>query len=589
MAFDGFTIKRITTEYNELLNFGKISKIIQPNNNDLVFVIKKDKETFNLFVSANPSMAYTYLMPEKCEAPKNVLNFCMVLRKHILNGRILKVYQTGNERIINILIEHLDEMGDKSQKKLIFELMGKYSNIILCDNDDVIIDSIKRVNGSKSSMRVVLPKMKYFFPSDLSKIDPYGENAEDEFNKLISSKEALSLNISGLLINGFEGVSKAFSKEVLKRAKIPLDAKVNDINENDHDRLKASFFKCCTSVCENNNYCFYQKNSILSEYTLFKYESIDDSFFLREDRLANGLYEFYKDKHNIEILNQRSRDIMNILNTVISKNNKKLIEWDKELKDCEDKEEKKKYGELLKAYSHQIKQGKVTEVLDYYTGQNISIPMDESKSVIENSNRYFADYAKKKRRESKLRELMVEAQKECEYLEEVLLYVSISENSSDLDQIREELFEKGYIKKYADRKNRSKTSSIKHYVYDDNYHIYVGKNNIQNEEVTFKIASGNDWWFHVKKAAGSHVIVRSEKDNAAKEWDMPDEVFEICAALAAINSSLKNLDKVQVDYTRKKHLKKPAEGNKGNVIYHTYYSMVAKSDISRFELTSINS
>ncbi|SDJ53247.1 Predicted component of the ribosome quality control (RQC) complex, YloA/Tae2 family, contains fibronectin-binding (FbpA) and DUF814 domains [Lachnospiraceae bacterium G41] len=595
MAFDGFCIQRITNEYSDLFSDGRISKIIQPNAFDIILVIKKEKDTYNLFVSANPSMSYTYLVKDKGEAPQNALNFCMVLRKYVANGKILSVKQKGNERIITFEIEHLDEMGDRSVKKLIFELMGKHSNIILTDDQDIIIDSIKRISALTSSVREVLPKKEYFFPSDLCKINPYECDIKTEINRLIQiiKEENEDLKSSSLLFSNFEGVSKAFAKEVIKRAGFDNDYPVKDFDNNKINLLCEAFEKTTEEAKDNTSFYSYSKKGSLYDYTTFFYDSfMSEGIEAKEHKdsyLCEFLNEFYSAKHDEGVILQKSNDIINVLNSHIQKNKNKMGEWEKELSECENKDTLKKYGELLKAYCHNLSQGSEATVLDYYTNEEITIPLDENKSIIANSNKYFNDYSKAKRREEKLNELLLETQEETKYLEEMLLYISISENSSDLNQIRSELFDKGYIRKNVNPKDKKKKSVIKHYIYDNNYHIYVGKNNIQNEEVTFKIATGNDWWFHAKGIAGSHVIVKSDKDNDATEWEMPDEVFELCAGLAALNSSHNGLSKVEVDYTRKKHIKKPAEGDKGKVIYHKYYSMVVTPDISMYELTSVNS
>lgn len=595
MAFDGFCIKRITKEYSELFTDGRISKVIQPNAFDIILVIKKEKETYNLFVSANPSMSYTYLVKDKGEAPQNALNFCMVLRKYIANGKILSVKQKGNERIISFDIEHLDEMGDRSVKKLIFELMGKHSNIILTDENDIILDSIKRISALTSSVREVLPKKNYFFPSDLTKINPYDCDISEETNHIVKliKDESGDKKTSAMLFTNFEGVSKAFAKEVIKRAGFENDYFVKDLDDTKISFLCEAFIKTVKEAKDNSSFYAYSKKGSLYDYTTFFYDSfMSEGIEAKEYKdalLSEFLYDFYSAKHDEGIILQKSNDIINVLNSHISKNNNKMSEWEKELAECANKDTLKKYGELLKAYCHNLSRGKEAKVLDYYTNKEIVIPLDENKSIIENSNKYFNDYSKAKRREEKLNELLLTTTEETEYLKEMLLYISISENSSDLNQIRSELFDKGYLHKNVNPKEKKKKSGIKHYIYDNNYHIYVGKNNIQNEEVTFKIATGNDWWFHAKGIAGSHVIIKSDKDNDATEWDMPDEVFELCAAIAGVNSSHNGLSKVEVDYTRKKHIRKPAEGDKGKVIYHKYYSMVVPPDISMYELTSVNS
>lgn len=595
MAFDGFCIKRITKEYSELFTDGRISKVIQPNAFDIILVIKKEKDTYNLFASANPSMSYTYLVKDKGEAPQNALNFCMVLRKYIANGKILRVKQKGNERIISFDIEHLDEMGDRSVKKLIFELMGKHSNIILTDENDIILDSIKRISALTSSVREVLPKKNYFFPSDLTKINPYDCDITEETNHIVKliKDESGDTKTSAMLFTNFEGVSKAFAKEVIKRAGFESDYFVKDLDDTKISFLCEAFIKTVKEAKDNPSFYVYSKKGSLYDYTTFFYDSfMSEGIEAKEYKdalLSEFLSDFYSAKHDEGIILQKSNDIINVLNSHISKNNNKMSEWEKELAECANKDALKKYGELLKAYCHNLSQGKEAKVLDYYTNEEIVIPLDENKSIIANSNKYFNDYSKAKRREEKLNELLLATTEETEFLKEMLLYISISENSSDLNQIRSELFDKGYLHKNVNPKEKKKKSGIKHYIYDNNYHIYVGKNNIQNEEVTFKIATGNDWWFHAKGIAGSHVIIKSDKDNDATEWDMPDEVFELCAAIAGVNSSHNGLSKVEVDYTRKKHIKKPAEGDKGKVIYHKYYSMVVPPDISMYELTSVNS
>ena len=591
MAFDGFCIRKLVKEYKETLVGGKIAKIVEPNRFDIVFVIKNIKDSYNLFVSANPMMAYTYLCDAKPEAPLNVYNFCMVLRKYVSNGRIVDVNQSGNERIITFDIEHMNEMGDKSIKKLIFELMGKYSNIILVDENGLVLDSIKRVNSLLSSLREVMPGKPYYFPNEIKKINPFeSQSLSDDIKNLAGKykEESKNIKLSNLLFEGFEGVSKVFAFEIIKRAGISENTFVNDLIEDDFKKLSDSF-KNLMDDCDSDPFSYvYSKESKSFEYSTCRFKSLEDSNIDRKESISKLLSEFYLTKKNDNDITQKGKDLSQILNAKLSKNLHKLSEWEKELKECDNKETLKLYGELLKAYSYEIKAGKEAKVLNYYTNEEIVIPLDEKKNAIDNSIAYFNEYSKLKRREEKLNSLMEETKTETEYLEEMLLYISISESYADINEIRDELSEKGYIKKNK-KKGLKTTSSYKHYLYKDNYHIYVGKNNIQNEKLSFKVALGNDWWFHAKGVPGSHVIVKSEKDNPSEEWDMPDEVFNLAGAIALINSKHKDLAKGEIDYTRKKHLKKPSEGERGMVIYHTYYSLVASSDISMYELTTIRS
>ncbi|MBQ4275594.1 MAG: NFACT family protein [Lachnospiraceae bacterium] len=590
MAYDGFCIRRIVNEYNTMLTDGKISKIQVINKYDVIFTVKKGSDTYNVFASANPSMAYTYITDKKVEAPKNALNFCMVLRKYIANGKIIKVTQDGNERIIAFYIEHMNEMGDKSIKKLVLELMGKHSNIILVDENGLVLDSIKRINSLMSSLREVLPGKEYRFPFDERKYNPYDDSLDlkDTLKKLFDkAKVEDNTKASAVFINSFEGVSKPFAKEVLTRCGLK-DSSVSDLHSDDLNNISDNFISLINEIDNSNEVYLYSTGNEYKDFSMCSYKSLETYESSVRDNLVFTLFDYYGDKQKKNDVLQKAKDITHILESQLTRDKKKYSEWQDELKACENKDEARIKGELLKAYAYNLKPAKEVTVLNYYDNTDVKIELDETLSIIENSNKYFNEYQKQKRREEKLKTLIEEVEDNITFLEDNLLYISLSENSADLDEIRTSLAERGLIKKSAVKK-KSVKGKYKHYVFMDNYHIFVGKNNIQNEELTFKTALGNDWWFHAKTVGGSHVIVKSDKDNPAEEWDMPDIVFEAAAAVAAANSKNSSSDKVEVDYTRKKHIKKPAEGKTGMVIYHTYYSMVASSDISSYELTMCTS
>lgn len=589
MAYDGFCIRRIVNEYNTMLTDGKISKIQVINKYDVIFTVKKGSDTYNVFASANPSMAYTYITDKKVEAPKNALNFCMVLRKYIANGKILKVTQDGNERIIAFHIEHMNEMGDKSVKRLILELMGKHSNIILVDENGAVLDSIKRINSLMSSLREVLPGKEYRFPFEERKIDVYDDsiNVKDSLKNLLCNVESKETKISNIFINNYEGVSKAFTKEVLVRSDVK-DKLASEITDEEITRICDNFYCLINEIDSCKKVYLYSKGSEYKDFSMCAYKSLEEYDISERDNISFTLFDYYGDKQKKNDVLQKAKDITHILESQLARDKKKLSEWQEELKACENKDEDRIKGELLKAYAYSLEPASKVTVLNYYDNTDVTIKLDDTLSIIENSNKYFNDYQKQKRREEKLKCLIEEVEDNIAFLEDNLLYISLSENSADLDEIRASLADRGLIKKSAVKK-KSPKGKYKHYVFMDNYHIYVGKNNIQNEELTFKSALGNDWWFHAKTVGGSHVIVKSDKDNPAEEWDMPDIVFEAAAAVAAANSKNASSDKVEVDYTRKKHIKKPAEGKTGMVIYHTYYSMVASSDISSYELTMCTS
>lgn len=593
MAYDGFCIGKIVKEYKELLVDAKISKIIEPASHEVILVIKSYKGSFNILCSANPAVPYTFVVEDKPEAPMQAPMFCMVLRKYILNGKILDVYQTGNERIITFDIEHMNEMGDKSVKKLILELMGKYSNVILVEEDGTIIDSIKHVNAITSSIREVGPGKKYFVPDEITRISPYNEGKIDEAylkDKLIYIKDnnKSNSNIVNVIAKEFEGVSKVTAKEIVKRSEIDSSLTFADLNEESLNDLLKGFISLLKDMENEELVYLYKDDAGFVEYTNTPYKSLEDYSYVTEDRMIFALSKFYKSKQVRTTNNQKSGELARFVKNILEKDKNKMLLWENDLKDCENKEELKIKGELLKAYAYSLTKGKEAKVLNYYTNEEEIIELDERLTIIENSNKYFKLYNKAKRCENAVTELMLKTEDEIDYLEEILLFLSLAENASDIDEIKAELSQKGYLRKKNIKTLKKTKSKIKHYLYKDNYHIYVGKNNVQNEEISFKKAVGNDWWFHAKGIPGSHVIVKSDSDNPATEWDMPDDVFEVAGALAAANSKHSDMTKVEIDYTRKKHLKRPADGNMGMVIYHTNYSLVASPDLSRFELTTIS-
>ena len=269
-------------------------------------------------------------------------------------------------------------------------------------------------------------------------------------------------------------------------------------------------------------------------------------------------------------MEQRSYDLRKQIQNLLDRNRKKLLNQQKQLKDTESMDKFKLYGELLTANAYRLEEGmKKVTVLNYYDNTELTIPLDETVSAMENANKYYAKYNKLKRTKEALDTYMRESEKSISHLESILSALSTSESEEDLLMIRQELYEYGYTKKRPTaKKGQHKKSAPLHFVTSDGYHIYVGKNNYQNEEVTFKIATGNDWWFHSKTIPGSHVIVKSNNE------ELPDHIFELAASLAGYYSTGREQDKIEIDYTQKKHLKKVAGAAPGYVIYHTNYSII---------------
>lgn len=568
MAFDGITIAAVVNEFNKVLIGGRIFKIAQPEKDELILTIKNNKEQYRLQISAGASLPLIYLTSSNKVSPPSAPAFCMLLRKHVSNGRITKIYQPGLERVINFEIEHLNEMGDLCTKVLIVELMGKHSNIIFCDDENKIIDSIKHINIQMSSVREVLPEREYFIPMTIDKVNPL--NADyDSFKKLIKSK---GLILSKALYNSFTGISPVVAEDIINLADLDSSLTANCLNDTEIYHLYNVFSNYMTDVKECNfNPIIYYKDDAPVEFSAFPLSVFNSETSASYSSISELLEKYYAEKDLITRIRKRSTDLRQIVNTALSKSLKKYDLQLKQLEDTKKREKYKIYGELLTAYGYNVPEGaKELKCLNYYDNTEITIPLDSEMSALDNAKKYFDKYSKLKRTFEALSDIILETKKESEHLESISTALDIATDENDLKAIKEELIEYGYIKrKYSDKKSKFTNKPI-HIVISDDYEIYIGKNNFQNEEVSFKIASGNDWWFHTKTIPGSHVVVKSKTD------ELPDKLYEIAGGLAAYFSKARNQEKVEIDYTQKKNLKRVNGAAPGFVIYHTNYSMVCK-------------
>lgn len=570
MAFDGIVIANLTHDISRNLEGGKINKIAQPEKDELLFTVKNNRETLRLSISASASLPLVYFTETNKPSPMTAPNFCMLLRKHIGTGRIIKVSQPGLERIIRFEIEHLDEMGDLCRKLLIVELMGKHSNIIFCKEDGTILDSIKHVSAQVSSVREVLPGRQYFIPQTTDKADPLTVTQE-AFKELIHGTPA---PVQKALYQKLTGISPIIGTELCHLSSIDGDHSANELTEPELTHLYRMFSLMMEDVREGR----FTPNIIYRNGEPTEFASVPLTCFEGNgyearnfDSISTLLAAYYAEKSVVTRIRQKSVDLRRIVQTALERNYKKYDLQLKQLTDTEKRDRYKVYGELLNTYGYELSGGeKELKCLNYYTNEEIRIPLDTQLSAQENSQKYYNKYNKLKRTFEALSELTLETKREIDHLESISAALDIAVREEDLVQIKEELMEFGFIKKRAFGSKKPKiTSRPYHYRSSDGFDIYVGKNNYQNEEVTFKIANGNDWWFHAKGIPGSHVVVRTE----GKE--LPDRTFEEAGELAAYYSKGRGSEKVEIDYIQRKHVKKAAGGAPGFVIYHTNYSLMA--------------
>ena len=581
MAFDGITVAALTAELCEKLVDGRIFKIAQPEPDALVLTIKKDKFQYRLLLSASASLPLLYLTDTNRTNPITAPNFCMLLRKHIQNGRIIKIWQPDLERIVNFDISHYDEMGDLCQKTLTIELMGKHSNIIFQDDNNTIIDSIKHVSGSMSSIREVLPGRPYFIPDTMKKVSPLTITA-DHFQEIMKSA---NLPLFKALYTHFTGISPAAAHEICSLS--GFDSRMNtfDLTSDFCFHLYRTFTEFLEPVQKKTfSPVIYYVNEEPVEFSAILLNSYQTNQSRAFKSISELLETYYAQKEQFTRMRQKSSDLRRIVQTALEKDYKKYDLQCRQLEDTKKREKYKIYGELITAYGYQVKPGsKAMEAFNYYTDETVTIPLDPTISPIDNAKRYFDKYGKLKRTFEALSEITDETAASIAHLESISTALDMAPDENTLKEIKEELTAFGYIKPHYAKGNAKAARKEKfvskplHYISSDGFHLYVGKNNYQNEALTFQFAAGGDWWFHAKGIPGSHVILKTDGQ------EVPDRAFEEAGMLAAYYSKGQTQEKVEIDYTLKKHVKKANGGAPGFVIYHTNYSMLIAPDIANLK------
>lgn len=575
MAFDGITVAALVQELRDSLTGGRIAKIAQPEPDELLLTIKTPAGQRKLYISASASLPLIYLTDENKPSPMTAPNFCMLLRKHIGNGRITSISQPKLERIISLHIEHLNELGDLCEKKLIIEIMGKHSNIIFCDDKDMILDSIKHVSAQMSSVREVLPGRTYFIPDTMEKSDPLSVDVSS-FMEILRLKP---VPLGKAIYTSFTGISPVIAEDVCFLAGLDSQLPASELDEDTFLHLFRQFSYYMDDIrgCHFHP-CIYYDGTSPKDFGAVALSHFSNYTKQEFTSISEVLNTYYATKNTLTRIRQKSADLRHVVQTALERNRKKFELQKKQLCDTENREKYKVYGELIHTYGYNLApDSRELTALNYYTNEEITIPLDPTLTPAENAQKYFNKYNKQKRTFEALTELIQETADDIHYLESISNSLDIALTEADLIQIKEELMQTGYVRRKYTKKKEKITSRPMHYISSDGYHMYVGKNNLQNEELTFSFANGNDWWFHAKGAPGSHVIVKTGGD------ELPDRTFEEAGRLAAYYSKNRGSDKVEIDYVEKKHVKKPNGSKPGFVVYYTNYSLVIDSDISNIK------
>lgn len=575
MAFDGITVAALVQELRDNLTGGRIAKIAQPEPDELLLTIKTPAGQRKLYISASASLPLIYLTDENKPSPMTAPNFCMLLRKHIGNGRITSISQPRLERIISLHIEHLNELGDLCEKKLIIEIMGKHSNIIFCDDKDMILDSIKHVSAQMSSVREVLPGRTYFIPDTMEKSDPLSVNEK----KFLDTLKEKPVSLGKAIYTSFTGISPVIAEDICFLAGLDSHLPASELDEDTllHLFRQFSYYMDDIRGCHFHP-CIYYDGTSPKDFGAVALSHFSNYTKQEFTSISEVLNTYYATKNTLTRIRQKSADLRHVVQTALERNRKKYDLQKKQLRDTENREKYKVYGELIHTYGYNLApDSRELTALNYYTNEEITIPLDPTLTPAENAQKYFNKYNKQKRTFEALTALIQETADDIHYLESISNSLDIALTEADLIQIKEELMQTGYVRRKYTKKKEKITSRPMHYISSDGYHMYVGKNNLQNEELTFSFANGNDWWFHAKGAPGSHVIVKTGGD------ELPDRTFEEAGRLAAYYSKNRGSDKVEIDYVEKKHVKKPNGSKPGFVVYYTNYSLVIDSDISNLK------
>lgn len=549
MSFDGLFTKAMVDELARTLKGGRINKVHQPYKNEVILTIRANGVNQKLLFSAHPSYARVQLSNEAYENPSEPPMFCMLLRKHI-EGYILEdIYQVENDRMIIFEIKGRNEIGDVSYKQLIIEIMGRHSNIVLVDKTrNIILDSVKHVSFAVNSHRAILPGQPYIYPPEQNKQNPFLAVKDDVLRKIDFNSGKLDRQI----VEHFAGTSPLFAKEVIFRSGIANRTTVPQTFIQMIQRIQIGELSPAI-MSTGNKEVFYL-------FPLAHIKGEVKSF----STLSEMLDRFYFGKAERDRVKQQGNDIERLIINEKEKNEKKIEKLESTLREAEKADQLQRFGELLTANLYAAKKGmKEIEVIDYYDemGGKVAIPLDPRKTPSENAQKYFSKYQKAKNSVSIVIEQIEKAREEVIYFENLLQQVQ-SASPKDIQEIREELVEGGYIRD-RQRRNAKKISKAKpildHYFSSDGTEIIVGKNNKQNDYLTNKLAARDEIWLHTKDIPGSHVVIRSKEPS--------EGTINEAAKLAAYFSKARNSSSVPVDFTKVRYVKKPSGAKPGFVIY----------------------
>lgn len=566
MAFDGITVSAIKAEIEDKILGGRIDKVYQPEKDEIILGIRSMGQAYKLLLTSNASNPKFHFTQTNPSNPMTPPLFCMVMRKHLQSGKIIKIEQPDFDRILNIYVESLNELGDYSVKKLVLEIMGRHSNIILTDENNTILDCIKHIGHDTSSVREVLPGREYTLPPSQGKINTL-ELDNNNFNEVLENNP--SFEIQSVIYKNYTGISPIAASEICYRANVNGSTPVETLTDIQKEIVFNKFAGLVEDIKANR---FYPESITNEKGKTIDFSPIEMTQFngleiKKYTSISELIESFYANRDFAYRIGQKTQDLRKLITQNIERCIRKKDIQMQTLRSIKNRDELRLKGELLTANIYSIKKGITTVELPNYYSENqelVAIELDSNKTPSENAQKYYKAYNKAKRTFEALKDQIKSNDEELAYLESVLTSVNNCTDEQDVKEIRRELREEGYVKKVKNQKDKSKKHSVPlHFISQDGFDIYVGKNNIQNDELTLKFARPRDIWMHTKNIPGSHVII------VANGQTIPDTTLNEGAMLSAFYSKAKNSSKVPVDYTEKKNVKKPNGSKPGFVIYET--------------------
>ena len=582
MALDGIFLSKLKDELKEVIVGLRVDKVNQPTKDEIVLSLRGKGCAYSLLCCVRADSPRLHLTAHKISNPPTPPMFCMLLRKYLTGAMIKDIRQLSLDRVIFIDFDATNEIGDRIELTVCMEIMGKHSNFILL-SEGKVVDSIKRIDFSTSSVRQILPGLQYKFPPLQDKLNIETESVDSVYNRVVSYENKY---LSSAVMMSIEGVSPIVAREISHRVCFG-DEEVSSLGDVQLEMLKNELKKMKENLHKADGfYMLITAEGKPKDLSYIDIKQYDDSFSVKKyDSASELLDDFYYERDRINRINHRGHELIKLMTNLVERTARKLSIQREELKKCADREQLKLYGELIVANLYQLQKGtSFYEVQNYYDDcKLIKIPCDPSLSPTENQKKYYKEYRKAQTAEEMLTKLIAEGENELLYLESVLDEISRADTDSEISAIRMELSDAGYIKNIKGKKQKQpKELPPLEFRTSDGFRVLVGRNNVQNDKLSLKVASKSDMWLHTQKIPGSHVIIFGDGR------DISDEAIEEAAVIAAYHSKARDSSLVPVDYTRVKALKKPNGAKAGMVIYHEYYSIIVNPDKDAVEKMKVN-